>query len=1107
MKKMILWLSGMLIALGAHAQTADNLDVTLTWPFSAGNAGQTAVISQPDFFSLDYVTIGSNLAYAGVKTVDGHTQTAVQPSTQASSSSDDNAVKFVIKTRTGITFTPTKVSFRTYRHGTDGGLLDISWESKGNKTALASGIVPMRNNLDLSKTPEAISYWEYSFDTAEPAGGESALAISLYSLGNTKQVSYSDICIEGKLNGTVAAIPTYTLSFRAEPEGAGTVSSFPVGQVMDENTSVTLSQQRSFGYRFVCWTDENGTELSRDEAYTFTLTANTQVVARYETIPTYELKVETTSGAADYMITYQPAPQMIGGKQMFEAATQVSLTATSNPILSFASWSNGETAATTSLTMDADRLMTANYNALDYIAGWDFHQSGNNGRKADFAAADNDADMLVLRNASGATTSWLDKSQTAAGGYEGRPSAVNWKDISEKYYYQTKINAEAFSDIHVQAEMLYNFIAYTVQKLEYSFDNLNWTEATRVTLGGAKNWTPIEADLPAECNHCKELYLRWIPDYTSPTAGSGTTNDGTSIANIFIYGVATPVDDGKAPVLLSTVPADGSSSASVSGRIVLNFDEKVKLAEGALATLDGKVLELNATGSTVTAEYKGLTYSENYHFVLPANSVSDLSDSLYTKEIAISFTTRSHPAVSKGSYDFIVPDDGTFRQALAAASARTDKNVRYRIFIRKGSYLIPADEGSVTGSDGKSYPSATTSVNTPNLSIIGEDMDQTELYNRHDNFKLIEGLNKANFISFGSAAKNMYVQDIAFKNGCHWDESGNGDGRCPALADEGDKNIFKNFKLVGWQDSYLSNNQNARYYFETSELHGAVDYMCGKGDVFYQQCKLVIERNAVPLCAPSQARKYGYVYVDCEVSSASPGHYKDFTLGRPWGSGTPGAIFINLTVGPTVNLSAEGWSEMSGGYPMRFAEYGTKTATGTFLDLSQRKKVFGDSHANNPVLSAEEAADYSIAKVMGGDDDWDPTYFTEQAQAPEISYADGSLTWQDSPYAFLYAIVKNGSVIAFTQNSSYAVTPVEGDVYGIRAANEMGGLGTISNLLSFNADGEAVSLLETLSEPAVVSVQVYSPDGRRLSQPAQGLNLIISRMADGSVRCEKMLMK
>ena len=123
-----------------------------------------------------------------------------------------------------------------------------------------------------------------------------------------------------------------------------------------------------------------------------------------------------------------------------------------------------------------DSLITISL-AKDFIAGWDFYKSAREGRTADFAAADNDVDQLILRDADGNTYAWLDKSNSA-GGYEGKNAAVNWTSKKTKAlgetYWQTKVNATAFTDIKVKSSMLYNYNAYETYNVEYSLNGTDW---------------------------------------------------------------------------------------------------------------------------------------------------------------------------------------------------------------------------------------------------------------------------------------------------------------------------------------------------------------------------------------------------------------------------------------------------------------------------------------------------------------------------------------------------------------------------------------------------------------------------------------------------------
>lgn len=1033
MKKSVLLLLLPLFVLITHAgETVSQVAFTALWPFDVNDAAMQPTLSHPSLVGVSYFSMGSDLAFSGTaKGNDAtYTQSKVKSTVSTSGPAESNALKFMFKPKTGLTFTPTRVSFTATRYGTDGGNFDAVWLSAdGTKTTLVSKAKPERNNAG------SANHSDYAFTLSGSAEqGECGLIIYQYSLSN-KEYGYDHILIEGIMDGTVADVTTYSLAVSTSPADAGTVDVKPVGTTFDAGTEVTVSQTRHFGYRFTGWTDADGTVVSTDDTYSFAIGRDETLTASYEAVATYALEIVPTNGAKSYMVSLDPAPTVINGKNMYEEGTRVTLSASNNPILTFASWNGNETSGSTQVTMDADRTVTANYNATDYIVGWDFHEPGNNGRPADFAAAGNDADALLLRNAAGNTAGWLDKSTAAAGGYEGKPAAVNWRPLADRYYYQTKINAEAFTDIRVQSEMLYNYNAYQTQVLEYSLDGNSWQEVARVTITGNKKWTSLGGMLPAACDNQQEIYLRWIPDYTSPIDGTSSDNDGTAITAIYVTGKAKPVDDGRAPTLLSSVPADGATGASTAGMIVLNFSEKVLLADDARATLNGQPLTGSAVSQTVSFPYKGLEYGQDYTFTLAAGSVHDLMGNVCTDAITLHFTTKTRPAVAKGGFDFIVPDDGTFSDAIVAANSRTDKSARYRIFVRQGDYLVAGDKGAtITGNSGASYPSPSTTVTASNISIIGEGMDNTQLRNACSNWADIESLHRAHFIYLSSGVSNTYVQDITFRSGHKL-----GDGRCPALEDYGTRSVFKNFRMWGTQDTYYS--RNGRYYFESSALHGSVDFLCGGGDAVFNDCDLVIERDGSVLCAPASALKYGYVFLNCTVRSADAAKYKSYTLGRPWGSGTPGAIFIGTTM--EVVADAVGWSEMSGGYPMRFAEYGTRTKSGTLIDLSQRKTTFGEGHANNPILTADEAAGYTVARVLGGDDDWDPQSLTEQAPNPTgMTIADGVLTWDDNDYVLCWAVCKDGKVIDFTREPSYTLDDTEAS-WGLRAVNEMGGLGEL----------------------------------------------------------------
>lgn len=902
---------------------------------------------------------------------------------------------------------------------------------------------------------------------------------------NIEQNAYLlDLKIYGNVD--MSTVTTYSLTTNANPSNAGTVKNTPAGNKFEKDAEVTLTQTPSFGYDFVNWTDGNGNVLGSNESLVVKMTGDMNITANYKAVNTYELALNPTNGAADYMIELSPEPYLSGNKKMYEEGTTVTLTATNNKIFTFTSWSDGATANSTTITMNSNQAITANYEAVDYIAAWDFYKSGCDGRSADFFAKnENESASLILRKADGATASWLDKSYEAAKGYEGRNAAVNWKALSHKYYYQIWVDASEYKDIKVSAEMAYNYNAYTVQKVQYSLDNETWKDLGTITMTSAKVWTEGVFSLPSEADYIPKVYIRWIPDYTSAVDGASSNNDGTAIANIFVYGTSSIQDDGKAPELLSSVPVEGSKNASATGQIVLTFNEKIQLTENAKATLNGEPISITVVGKTLTASYKKLPYNTAQVFTLEGGSVSDMTNNVLNEAITIHFTTMDKPKVDKKMYDKVVSTVEEFKEALKIANSIKST---YRIFMHDGTY----DLGSTT----------LTTISGYNISLIGESMEGTVIVNK----PTVEGIGEtATLLNTG---QNLFLQDITLKNA--YDYTGS-TGRAVCLQDKGNKTIAKRVKLLSYQDTYYSNmgkfndKDDGRFYWEDSEIHGTVDYLCGGGDVYYNRCTFYMEdrTSGDVLAAPNKPLKYGYVFLDCTIDGADSQKGK-YNLARPWADQCR-AQFINTTM--KILPSATGYTEMGdGNAPAVFAEYNSMTSSGSIVDLSGRKTKYIYNEGalvkeagHSPVLTKEEADALSIDIVMGGTDNWDPRVTTEQADAPEnVKLTGTSLTWDDNDYVLCWAICKDGAVIDFTTTNSYTVTDANAK-YSVRAANEAGGLGEASEANS------STGIEEVVTDHEVVKTTYYNTAGCQVNAKTKGVIIEVKTLKDGKKKSSKIL--
>lgn len=1080
----------------------------VNWQFNNANDYTSATSMSPEgAFSFATADVGASKV-VNADAYDGVTYLKINPATGAT-----DAVKWSVKPAKGLTFTPTKVSAGIIRFGTDAadGVTVTAVLEDGTSEVLGTFTAARNSGTDKYSSN---SNWTRRFEIELTAAQQAKLSTAgIFTLtatigvNNSKQGGFSDVVIDGKVSGTIEEVEKYTVTTGCNIAGAGEITVSPVAATYDAGSPIKLSAEKNFGYAFVNWTDATGAVVSAAKEFEYTVNANSELTANFKALETFELAYTIEGGANHYQVQPSPEGTIIDGKRMYEKGTNVTLSAVSNPVMTFTNWGDGQNSSEISVKMDADHTdITACFDAVDFIAGWDFYLSGSNGRPADFAAADNDDCAIVMRNAAGESSSWLDKSQQAAGGYEGRPGAVNWKTTGlGEFYWQTRVNASAFTDIRIITAMVFNYNAYTVYDVEYSLNGEDWAKAGSIKMPGAKSWVDATISLPAEANNREELYIRFKADTTSPISGTSSNNDGACLGATYIVGTAQLVNDGTAPVLVTNAPEEGSSNASINGKIVLSFDEKVKVKDGVTATLGDQKLEPTVIGKTVMFEYKNLKYTTDYTFSLEAGAVADLCDNALGSPITINFTTKTKPVVAKGAYDAVVRTAGELAAAINTANSRADKGTRYRIFLYNGTYKMPTS-GTKTSGNGKTYPDGTTYITGANISFIGESRDgviiTSTVPNETDTWtggggNVLEGIGKSDVLNIGKDAKNCYFQNLTVKSAI-----GDGNGRDIEVNDCSDKTIMKDVCLWGYQDTYVSNNQSARFYFESSLLRGRTDFLCGKGDVYYNGCTLQMCESGGYLAVPSNPKKYGYIFKDCEIVGEKTGIDGKFTLGRPWGSGSPIALYIDTKM--TIKPSAVGWNEMSNGWPARFAEYNSTTSTGTVIDLKDRKKIFGDNHENNPVLTKAEADYHNYARVMGGDDDWDPASDAEQAPLPtNVVVTNGTtISWDDSSYALLWAVCKDGAVIAFTTEPTYSISDGArfGAVYSVRAANAMGGL------------GEAVEASVTTGIAGVntesgyvISTQYYNIQGQPVSANASGVLIKVETMSDGSLRTVKVI--
>ena len=146
-------------------------------------------------------------------------------------------------------------------------------------------------------------------------------------------------------------IPTYTITTSASPSNGGTATG---GGTYQQGQTCTVHATASSGYSFTNWT-ENGSQVSTNADYSFTVNANRDLVANFELIPTYTI---TTSSSPSNGGTAT-------GGGTYQQGQTCSVHATASSGYSFANWTeNGtqvSTSANYSFVVSANRTLVANF--------------------------------------------------------------------------------------------------------------------------------------------------------------------------------------------------------------------------------------------------------------------------------------------------------------------------------------------------------------------------------------------------------------------------------------------------------------------------------------------------------------------------------------------------------------------------------------------------------------------------------------------------------------------------------------------------------------------------------------------------------------------------
>lgn len=185
-------------------------------------------------------------------------------------------------------------------------------------------------------------------------------------------------------------------------------------------------------------------------------------------------------------------------------------------------------------------------------------------------------------------------------------------------------------------------------------------------------------------------------------------------------------------------------------------------------------------------------------------------------------------------------------------------------------------------------------------------------------------------------------------------------------------NQFKNVWILSTQDTiYL---HGGPHYFANCRIAGTVDYICGDGPAWFDNCELffveradkgggVLTANNVQ---PSQP--FGFVFKNCTITGANTNHVS--WLGRPWRP-FASVTFLQCKMDDSINPRGwRPWKPPTPGADARFSEYGSMKLNGSPLDLSGRVGPAQGWNSTKAALSASAVSAITLTNVLLG---WTPS--------------------------------------------------------------------------------------------------------------------------------------
>ncbi|MCF0244332.1 MAG: Ig-like domain-containing protein, partial [Bacteroidaceae bacterium] len=809
---------------------------------------------------------------------------------------------------------------------------------------------------------------------------------------------------------------------------------------------------------------------------------------------------------------------------------------------------------------NSDMTLVAHYEIQDFIAVFDassvntyaYESTANYPFPADLAwDAERNATAQVVRLSDG-TKLWTKDSGTPV--VRNRESVVlaginglyqngfDTRQIAFQYAFSTK----KFTSATFTADMAAKNMANKNWKVQASTDGTTFTDLVSEGTSWAMTANvvqPISFALPAELMQKDLVTLRFVGVGDELLSSAYTvegkwldvdyyTHSESGIGNVYITGEAEVEEDPDAPVVTSTIPVDGDTGVSATGNITISYNERIEAGPvNTAATLNGETITPTWNSRSVNFQYVGLDYGKTYTFTMPAGYVQDKSGNT-AEGVTLTFTVMDRHKPEARTFNAIVDAslDADKIEATADMPAQYKKiqdaindapsanEKPYLIYIKEGYYSDPnqtfadsygfimKDGTKVTIEGGKSQydDCKIINVNKPNIHLIGQAVDKVTIASDRLDGQLGDGSRPWYHINAGATLEvqangtDFYMENVTLDNE-NWTKLKLAGPQALAANVSADRAAFNNCNIRSYQDTYYNGGDFNRTFIHKSTIEGAVDFIYGSSDVWFEGCRLNINRDKGGyIVAPnhSQNVRWGYVFNNTVITTdyaSDPAKWQVY-LGRPWHN-SPKTVFLHTQM--ELTPYAGYWYETMGGLPVLWAVYDIWDKNGnklseesidTYYYIEDGQKITGK--AKN-YLTAEEVAEYTVTNVMAGDKTisatgyWNPLPIVEKTATPDVSANGNVASWEADEYAICYVVTVNGKAVAFPTEPIY--TGKDGDVVTVQSVNEYGALSDVSEPVTLSSSTGISSHNADASDTWKLSDTIYNLSGQKVSANYRGL--------------------